>query len=89
MEVQYIMDMREKDIIAKINQLKKEVNDPEAEYAPLEAQEKLDEITELEYMLKQVRKEKVKVTPVLNAPTVAERPKGRKYNRMGDARVII
>ena len=81
--------MKERDIINRINQLKKDVNDPEAEYAPLEAQEILDEITELEYMLTEMRKERVKITPVLNAPTVGERPKGRRNTRMGDARIII
>lgn len=83
------MDMNEKDILEKINKLKKDVNDPEAEYAPLEAQEMLDEIIELEAMLADIRREKLKVTPVINAPTVADRPKGRRNRRMADSRLII
>ena len=83
------MDMNEKDIIERINKLKKDVNDPEAEYAPLVAQEMLDEITELETMLADIRREKIKITPVINAPTVADRPKGRRNRRMVDTRIIL
>jgi hypothetical protein len=82
-------NMSEKEIIKKINDLKKEVNNPEQDYAPLKAQEMLDEIVELEDMLESIRHEKLKITPVINAPTVADRPKGRRNRRMVDSRIIL
>ena len=81
--------MSEKEILTKINALKRDVNNPENDYAPLVAQEKLDEITELEYMLNEIRKDKIKITPIINASTVAERPKGRDKRRMCDGRLFI
>ena len=89
MEVEYSMDMKEKDILAKISKLKKEVNDPESELAPLEAQAILDEISDLEFMLAEMRKDEMRITPVINAPTVGDRPKGRRNNRMGNSRLFI